>query len=151
MSFNHAFKSNIDSFKIYSENISAHKILSDIKEICHDIDNNDAFDKLILLTQHMVIVGESGEITKNDQAKLFDFVTLAIQQTSKIDKRIQWYTEQLPEVSVCSFDAFHELVSLHDIIVTDGIDNEQTDKLLVQINYILDSIKKLYDAILTVV
>ena len=151
MSFNHAFKCNMFSFTIYSLNKTAHKILSDIKEICHDIDKPDAFDKLLLLAQHIVIVGESGEITKIDQAKLYDLITLAIQQTSMIDKRIQWYTEQLPEVSVTSFDAFHDLVSLHDIIVFDGIDNEHTDRLLIQINYTLDSIKKIYDAILTVV
>jgi hypothetical protein len=99
----------------------------------------------------MVVITDSGEITQNDQTKLFDFVTLAIQQTVRIDKRIQWYTEQLPDVSISSFDAFHELVTLHEIIVIDGIDNRETKRLLVQINYILDSIKKLHDAILTVV
>jgi hypothetical protein len=151
MSFNSVFINSMCAAEILSDNEITQIILGKIKDQCYEIDKTDAFDNLLVVAEHLLSVSESGKISKNDQNNLSNLLSLGINQTIMIDERIEWYRTQLPEVNVSSFVAFHELLALYDIIIADGILNKDTEKLLVQIKYALDSIKNVVGAILTVV
>jgi hypothetical protein len=151
MSFNNLFISLIYAFSVDSNNKITCDILEKLKKQCHEIDKPDAFDNLLVLIEHVLSLGVSGEISVDDQSELTNLISLAINQTVMINKRIEWYRTQLPEVNISSFDALHELVALHDIIIADGILNEDTEYLLLQINSAINCIKKIFNAISTVV